>query len=183
MKQPIRDQIKLQLKTYTVKVREDAANNLLINLKPLLDNASTIAVYHAHGYELNLNNVIDYCVSNEKKLYQPLSYKHSKHMVLTKYNANYPQIFSEKEFVPETCFEWYNLDLILLPLIAVDKLGFRLGKGGGYYDTTLMDMQNNTSGPILCGVGFDSQLIEHVPKNDWDTQLDYFASEKQLIKF
>lgn len=183
MKQIIRDQIKARLKKHTTKIMQDAAQNLLINLKPLLDTVTRIAVYHAHGYELNLSNVIDYCVSNGKELFQPLSYKHSKHMLLTKYDEKYSEIFSAKEFVPDECYEWYNLDLILLPLIAVDKLGFRLGKGGGYYDTTLMKMQNNISAPILCGIGFDSQLIENVPKNDWDIQLDYFASEQQLIKF
>jgi len=183
MKQTIRDQIKAGLKKHTAKMMQDAAQNLLISLKPLLDCATTIAIYHAVSYELNLSNVIDYCVSNGKELYQPLSYKHSKSMLLTKYDENYPEIFSAKEFIPDNCYEWYNLDLILLPLIAVDNHGFRLGKGGGYYDTTLIDMQNKKSGPILCGIGFDSQLIEHVPKNDWDIQLDYFASEKQLIKF
>jgi 5-formyltetrahydrofolate cyclo-ligase len=192
MKQTIRDQIKTQLKTHTNKVVEDAAKNLLFNLKPLLDTATAIAVYHAHGYELSLKNVIDYCLSNDKQLYQPLSYKHSKNMLLTKYDANYQEIFSAKEFVHDSCYEWYNLDLILLPLLAVDKLGFRLGKGGGYYDTTLNFLQTSVfakdkdegyAGPILCGVGFNSQLIEHVPKHDWDIQLDYFASEQQLIKF
>ncbi|MCC2625419.1 MAG: 5-formyltetrahydrofolate cyclo-ligase [Burkholderiales bacterium] len=182
MKQAIRDQIKNQLKAYTAKTKKEAAQKLLIHLKPLLDRATRIAVYHAYGSELHLSDVINYCLANEKQLYQPLSYKHAKHMLLTKYNASYPHIFSDKEFVPKDCYEWYNLDLILLPLIAVDVRGFRLGKGGGYYDTTLADIHKNPV-PILCGIGFDSQLIAHVPNDDWDVQLDYFASEEQLIKF
>jgi 5-formyltetrahydrofolate cyclo-ligase len=182
MKQIIRDQIKTQLKTQSAIANEEAAKKLLVQLKPLLDTAAQIAVYHAHSCELHLSHVIDYCLSTEKHLYQPLSYRHAKHMLLTKYDANYPHIFSDKEFAPQNCYEWYNLDLILLPLIAVDKRGFRLGKGGGYYDTTLKDIHKKP-GLILCGIGFDSQLIEHIPNDDWDIRLDYFVSEKQLLKF
>lgn len=181
MKQNIRSQIRNQLRT--LADREGAAKKLLNNLQPLLDCASRIAIYHANNYELNLNEVIGYSLSRDKKLYQPVSYRHSKHMLLTEYNSNYEDIFSPQEFIPDNLYEWYNLDLILLPLIAVDKKGHRLGKGGGYYDFTLADIMQNASHPVLCGIGFDLQLVEQIPNDKWDIRLNYFASECQLIKF
>lgn len=183
MKQITRDQIKALLKRQTIQTQQDAAKNLLVNLQPLLDKATHIAVYHAYGYELKLDNVIDYCIANNKQLYQPLTYKDLKCMSLIRYDVNHTGIFASPEFVLDNGYEWYNLDLILLPLLAVDKFGFRLGKGGGYYDTTLANLQSNKSRPILCGVGFATQLLDHVPHDVWDIRLDYFVSGQQLIKF
>ena len=181
MKHIIRDQIKAQLKTLVEK--ENSAKMLLKYLQPLLENASTIAVYHATVNELNLKDVISYCISQNKQLYQPVSYKSTRNMQLMKFEVSNTDIFSPEEFVPKNGSEWYNLDLILLPLVAVDKNGYRLGKGGGYYDATLANIMQNSKRPILCGVGFDCQLIEHIPKNEWDIRLDYFVSDKQLLKF
>ena len=181
MKHNIRNQIKNRLKELVNK--ESAAKKILSNIQPLIDSVSTVAIYHANGCELNLDEVIRYCLSKGKKLYQPVSYRHSKQMLLMQYNANYVDIFSPQEFIPNNTYEWYNLDLILLPLIAVDKRGYRLGKGGGYYDATLANVVQGTSFPILCGIGFDVQLVEQIPNDNWDIRLNYFASECRLIKF
>ncbi|MCE3268732.1 MAG: 5-formyltetrahydrofolate cyclo-ligase [Burkholderiales bacterium] len=183
MKQIIRKQIKALLKTYTDQTRHNAAKSLLDNLQPLLEMANTVALYHALDYELNLSSVINYCIINGLQLYQPLSYRDSRHMLLVRYDAHNQEIFSSQEFIPDKYYEWYNLDLVLLPLIAVDKFGFRLGKGGGYYDTTLANLRDESAAPVLCGVGFDSQLIQSIPHDNWDIRLDYFASEQRLIKF
>lgn len=183
MKHIIRNQIKEELRLISHATADSLSYAVLGQVRPLLDRANAIGVYHACSYELSLSNVIDYCLSSGKKLYQPVTYKKSRLMLLEPYDLNKSAIFSPEEFIPKHDYEWYNLDLILLPLIAASKTGYRLGKGGGYYDTTLASILGLDTRPILCGVGFDLQFVDNIPADDWDIKLDYFASELQLVKF
>lgn len=60
-----------------------------------------------------------------------------------------------------------RLDLALVPGVAFDMGGHRLGRGGGYYDRLLAMF----GGPA-CGVGFDRQIVESVPAGPHDVQLN-----------
>ena len=126
--------------------------------------------------------IIQYCLRVHKKLYQPVAYKNSRIMLLEDFSAQRQEIFSPTEYFPSPSRQWYNLDLILLPLVAVDALGYRLGKGGGYYDATLGQL--TTKPPYLCGVGYSCQLLQNpLPHEIFDVKLDYFVSEQGLISF
>jgi 5-formyltetrahydrofolate cyclo-ligase len=66
-------------------------------------------------------------------------------------------------------------DLVLVPLIAVDPSGARLGRGKGHYDRVLARMKR--SGVRLIGVGWQMQRLEsEIPADPWDVRLDAFAS-------
>jgi len=60
-----------------------------------------------------------------------------------------------------------NIDLILIPAIACDRRGYRLGYGGGFYDRWLP----NSSG-IKAGIIFDEFYLNEIPKDIWDVRLD-----------
>lgn len=73
-------------------------------------------------------------------------------------------------------------DLILVPLIAVDGNGTRLGRGKGHYDRALARLKKN--GARLVGVGWGLQrLVETIPADEWDVPLDAFASPEGLEIF
>ncbi|HWQ93856.1 MAG TPA: 5-formyltetrahydrofolate cyclo-ligase [Clostridia bacterium] len=59
-----------------------------------------------------------------------------------------------------------RLDLILVPGLAFDVHGHRLGKGKGYYDQMLAGVRG-----VTCGVGFDQQIVEHIPVEPHDVDL------------
>ena len=66
-------------------------------------------------------------------------------------------------------------DVLLVPLLAADTDGNRLGQGGGHYDRTLAALR--ASGPLLAiGVAFDVQLQAAVPTQHWDQPLDAIAT-------
>lgn len=157
-------------------------HNLLNNLQSLLSTAKKIGVYHAVGSELSLSHVIDYALKSEVEVYMPVAYKENRSMRFEKINAQTElrQLFYPEDYQLASETKCYNLDLVLLPLLAVDKNGYRLGQGGGYYDTTFASLANR---PLLCGVGYDSQFIDFVPHDEWDLKLNYFVSEQKLIKF
>ncbi len=70
------------------------------------------------------------------------------------------------------------LDAVLLPGVAFDTSGGRLGYGGGYYDRFLPALTNR---PLLIGLGFSLQVIERVPREAHDWPLDYLATEDGVI--
>jgi 5-formyltetrahydrofolate cyclo-ligase len=70
-------------------------------------------------------------------------------------------------------------DLVLVPLIAIDGEGTRLGRGKGHYDRALVRLRK--SGAKLIGIGWPLQrLQEQIPGDAWDIPLDAFASPDGL---
>lgn len=71
------------------------------------------------------------------------------------------------EPVGELFADWGKIDLILVPGVAFDKFGNRLGRGKGYYDKVLRE-----TGACKVGVCFDFQLVERVPVEPHDVKMD-----------
>jgi len=66
-------------------------------------------------------------------------------------------------------------DLVLVPLVAIDRAGTRLGQGKGHYDRVLGDLKRR--GALLVGIGWAVQLIDgKIEADPWDVPLDGFAS-------
>jgi len=78
-----------------------------------------------------------------------------------------------KEIKPE------QLDLIMVPGVAFDRSGGRLGNGAGYYDRLLNCVRADT---VLTGVCFESQLIPQIIMEDYDVFMDYVISEKAVYR-
>jgi 5-formyltetrahydrofolate cyclo-ligase len=73
-------------------------------------------------------------------------------------------------------------DVILVPLIAVDSRGTRLGRGKGHYDRVLAPLRRK--GTRLIGVGWRIQrLKDEIPRDPWDVPMDGFASPEGVEWF
>ena len=73
-------------------------------------------------------------------------------------------------------------DLVLVPLIAIDSGGTRLGRGKGHYDQALVRLKKSRA--RLIGVGWPIQrLVQDIPADEWDVPLDGFASPDGLEIF
>ena len=71
-------------------------------------------------------------------------------------------------------------DVVLVPLLAFDRRGFRLGYGGGYYDRTLARLRRD--GPVAAiGLAFAVQEVDEVPAGPWDQSLERIATEQGVI--
>lgn len=66
-------------------------------------------------------------------------------------------------------------DVLLVPLLAFDAAGYRLGYGGGFYDRTLARLTE--TGAVSIGLGFAAQEVAHVPHDEHDWRLDWLATE------
>jgi 5-formyltetrahydrofolate cyclo-ligase len=62
--------------------------------------------------------------------------------------------------------------VLLVPLLAFDPMGYRLGYGGGFYDRTLAKLRERQPA-IAIGLAFDEQRVDAVPHLDYDQRLDW----------
>ncbi len=111
MKNQIRKCVKQRLAMLHEVELANAKAELLHHIKPLIDDATHIAVYHAYGFELSLDLVINYALSLNKILYQPRAFRDIKNMDLIKYNPQDCQVFSTTDVAKSICYKWDELDL------------------------------------------------------------------------
>lgn len=72
--------------------------------------------------------------------------------------------------------------LVITPLLAFDRIGGRLGQGGGFYDRTLRHLRRR-GGVIAVGLAFAGQEVERVPVGPCDERLDAVLTERGYIEF
>jgi 5-formyltetrahydrofolate cyclo-ligase len=70
-------------------------------------------------------------------------------------------------------------DFLLIPLLAFDSGGRRLGYGGGFYDRTLAALPRR----FRLGCGFAAQQVDAVPIGPYDMMLDAVATEQGIMRF
>jgi 5-formyltetrahydrofolate cyclo-ligase len=86
------------------------------------------------------------------------------------FNTQIPH-HDEPEVVPER---------LIVPLLAFDRGGYRLGYGGGFYDRTLAHLRRQ--GPVLAiGFAYAGQEVAAVPRDQHDQKLDWLATEEYLL--
>jgi 5-formyltetrahydrofolate cyclo-ligase len=71
-------------------------------------------------------------------------------------------------------------DLLLVPMMAFDRQGIRLGYGGGFYDRTLQALRRGKKVTAI-GVAYSSQIADVVPHGPDDQRMDYIMTEKELF--
>lgn len=85
-----------------------------------------------------------------------------------------------------------ELAVVLVPLLAFDARGNRLGQGGGWYDRSFAFRRTErdratspgrTASPRLVGIAYDGQQVESLEAADWDVPLDAVATPSALHRF
>jgi 5-formyltetrahydrofolate cyclo-ligase len=74
---------------------------------------------------------------------------------------------------------------MLLPLVAFDERGNRIGMGGGFYDRTLANLQHSDGWqrPKRIGVAYQLQQTRKIPSEEWDIPLHAVATEQGITWF
>ncbi|MCP5381292.1 MAG: 5-formyltetrahydrofolate cyclo-ligase [Kordiimonadaceae bacterium] len=74
-------------------------------------------------------------------------------------------------------------EVLLVPLLAFDEKGSRLGYGGGYYDRTLEKLRRENPEVYAIGIAFDDQKLDSIPMESYDQPLDMVITEKTTYRF
>ena len=72
-------------------------------------------------------------------------------------------------------------DVLLVPLLAFDRKGYRLGYGGGFYDRTLA-MLRAKKPVIAIGVAYAGQEIPEIPRGSFDQPMDWIMTERETLR-
>ena len=175
---------KASLRAYMKTRRADNANRdakeeLLIEnfFKALeetgLKDAETFFVYASFSSEAPTDKLIDELISKGKRVYCPRLEKGEMYAV-----------FCGEDFtvtplgIREPVGQPYDgvIDVAIIPLLAADKQGNRLGYGKGYYDRYL---KNN--GCKRVGYCFDFQIVEKVPVGEQDEKMDMLVTDERIL--
>lgn len=73
-------------------------------------------------------------------------------------------------------------DIVLLPMLAFSRDGYRLGYGGGFYDRTLQKLRAKKK-IFACGLAYAAQEVPRVPMDQYDQKLDGVLTEREFRKF
>lgn len=70
-------------------------------------------------------------------------------------------------------------DAVVVPLVAWDEEGERIGYGKGYFDRALASRARS----VAIGLGFESQMLARIPADESDVPLDMVVTEKRVVRF
>ncbi len=167
-----------------------AMTTILCN-SALYRNSNRIALYLPTDGEIDPTPLIKQADNHNKSLYLPVLRPHFQHgLWFAEWRSGEqlkPNRFGIDEPIPQRhrIAPPWALDLILLPLVAFDQQGGRLGMGGGFYDHTLAYLKQRKvwRKPKLIGLAHELQQIKQLASNPWDIPLDGVVTERTLYNY
>lgn len=165
---------------YRQKAEIQIKNTLLE--KDFYKKSKNIFIYVGFGSEIDTSIYIKKFLEDGKKIYVPRIGKVSRIMDAVEIDG-LEDLKANKYGILEPSDENQGvnkdiLDLIILPGVAFDENGGRLGYGGGYYDTFLQDGLNGVTKVVLA---YDFQIVKALPLEEHDIKADYIITEKRNI--
>ncbi len=187
----LRKQLRQQRRAVTRTQQQHAQQAVLQRLirLPKFQYAKKVGMYlHAFG-EIHTHRIIEYCfVHRQTSVFaHDLQYESTLGV-----GTNHPTTISSAVALPIIVWGCKNrrtsrgkhishLDLVLMPLLACDTHGTRIGMGGGYYDRTLASAPQH---PYRLGIAHDFQLIHtRLPRENWDQPVDALLTPQHFLQF
>lgn len=192
MNEPLRHNIRQQRRSLSTKTQANLAHQLSLQLQTLdvVTQAKRIGLYLVNDGEIDPAPFMNWAFEQAKQCYLPILNQRDEPMSfgeITPVSTMEMNRFNIPEpVVPEQArLNAAELDIILLPLVAVDLHGNRIGMGGGFYDRTLAfkRQQPYHQRPTLIGLAHAFQCVDKIEPATWDIPLDGVATEKQAIMF
>lgn len=142
-------------------------------------NAKTVAAYHPVGSEVGTLKILSSVLQLNKRLTLPRVEGETKMIFAEVKDLQKDlKVGQYKIMEPKNhCSKINKLDLVLVPGIAWDKYGHRLGYGKGYYDRYLVNLQTKS-----VGLAYDFQVLENIPHGKNDFRVNLIVTEKRIIK-
>ena len=160
--------------------REALEQALADALAPLLFAASVLAGYFPMAAEISVLPALRCAAGSGKTIALPTFVSRDSPMTLRAGEPTEPGPWGILQ--PSLDAPIVSPDLLLIPLLAIDRSGNRIGMGKGHYDRVLPGLRS--AGARLIGIGWDFQLLDTAIIADaWDVPLDGFASPAGFQEF
>ena len=149
---------------------------------PAFQKAHTVLFYVSYEKEVDTHAMIKESLALGKQVVVPCTDKKTKTLSLSVLrcwddlcHGAYNILEPKKECRTNVSFE--SIDLVIVPGVAFDPHGNRLGHGMGYYDSLLRQFKDKPK----IGLAFELQLLDHIPAEQHDIQVDTIVSEERVI--
>lgn len=143
------------------------------------DRRFTAAVYKAVGSELSALPLALALQARDVDLALPVATAPQAALEFRRWAPRDPlEIDASGVPAPLPLAEVVTPDVIFLPLLAVDRRGYRLGQGGGHYDRTLHALRSADPLPWFIGLCYEGQLVEELPNEVHDEKLHGVLTER-----
>lgn len=159
---------------------EDAVSQFLEAIKP--QKGLIVAGYWPKGREFDCRPVLDEVLKLGCECALPVVQKDTKILKFA--------LWSDGDELSEGAFgimepvsnDWVEPDILIIPMLAFDRHGNRLGYGGGYYDATIADLKSRKD--ILCvGMAYGQQaVLFNLPAEDHDQPMDWIITPQNAIE-
>jgi 5-formyltetrahydrofolate cyclo-ligase len=182
LKSDLRFKIRAALEKISPAVRAVESIDLCERLKAQIPSAHTILFFAPLPDELDIWPVLELSLAlgtncalpffdAEKKIYGARLLKTlATDIVIGKFGVREPAAACEEIALNQ-------FDLVLVPGVAFDLQGHRLGRGQGFYDRILAEATG-----IKCGLAYDFQLLEEIPTEPHDAKMDFIFTPSRCVK-
>ncbi|HLD03258.1 MAG TPA: 5-formyltetrahydrofolate cyclo-ligase [Candidatus Dojkabacteria bacterium] len=186
-------QEKKQLRSYFLEFRKLIAHKKTRSQKiikqltvlPEFKNAAHILLYDGTENEVSTEGLIKRCIARKKHVYLPVL-KNIGIAEVTDINTLRPNKLKILEPVVKSAglksasfVKSFDLiDLAIVPGLAFDRMGFRLGHGSGFYDKLLEKLPEKTR---LIGLAFQEQIVNVLPQEPHDHKMDMILTDEGII--
>lgn len=185
----LRAQLRARRRTLSAQERMNASRQFarILRRSHLLRPGQRIAVYLAHDYEADPRVLVRLARRNRCALYLPAIIDYRRRRMEFRLYASDTRLRPNRYGIAEpergaARIAPQRLDLVLLPLVAIDPRGTRLGTGAGFYDRCLQHLRagRRWRRPKLIGLGYEFQRVGALAAAPWDVPLDALITEKGL---
>lgn len=185
----IRHRMRQQRSQLSEALKKQAASSIQKQLldHPVLKSSRNTAGYIATKNEIDIQSWFSHAWQHNMDCYLPIVLEHqlafARYLPHTRLHPNRWGILEpslEEQIVPPEA-----LDVVLMPLLAFDHVGHRLGRGGGYYDRAFSFLLNRKAHtkPYLIGLGYQFQRLKIIEPADWDVPLQEVITETSRYQY
>jgi len=147
-------------------------------------SAAWIHFYVSSGSEVETTGMIAHALSRGKRVSVPKMERETKRLVLSEIKDPVRDLSPGPKGIPEPTPESFRavdagaMELFVIPGVAFDERGNRLGQGAGYYDRMLAGLDGRI--PIV-GLAFEIQIVDKVPAEAHDVRVNRIVTDKRVI--
>jgi len=149
-------------------------------------NNQIVALYWAKGREFDPGGILEELLKKKVKCVLPVVQKESRILLFARWNESVKLEkgpFDVMQPVVDEHTEWLDPDILIIPMLAFDLRGNRLGYGGGYYDKTTRELRERKA-IITVGVAYAQQaVLFNLPVEDHDQKLDWIITTQDARYF
>ena len=142
---------------------------------PEVSSAATVAMFDAFGAEIPTARMVSRLLDEGKRVFLPFLDEGGMEMAeVGPDEALLPTAYGPREPASRAAVDPTEIDVIVVPAIAFDRRGHRLGYGGGHYDRYLRRVRPDAT---RIGIAFEVQVVDQVPASDADERVHLIVTE------